>query len=176
MDSLVEQVVKRKKSARYYLNIVLILFAMLAIPSIFILIAEIFKLAYFIYIALFVFFFCIYGAWYFISSLNIEYEYAILGSTFRVDRIIAKRKRKKVLKMDVKEFEELFKYDDKKMDKYHFTKVYSVGESDFSENNYVARFNSEAKGKCAIIFTPKEKLLNAMRPYLDRESVKNIFS
>lgn len=176
MDVLVEQVVKRQKNAKYYLNIVIILFAMLAIPSIFVLIAEIFQLAYFIYIALFVFFFCIYGAWYFISSLSIEYEYAILGSTFRVDKIIAKRKRKKVLKIDVKEFESVFKYTDEEMDKYKFTKVYSVGEKDFSTDNYVARFYSEAKGKCAIVFTPKEKLLNAMRPYLNRETVKNIFS
>lgn len=131
MDGLVEQVVKPEKNAKYYIKIILIILIALLIPTTFIVVAEIIKLGYLIYIALFSLFFCIYGAWYFISSSKIEFEYALLSSTFKVDKIIAKRKRKKILKVDVKRFSDMFRYDDKQMSKYRFTKVYNVGKKSF---------------------------------------------
>ena len=175
MDGLIEQVVKPEKNAKYYIKIVLIILIALLIPAIFIVVAEIIKLGYLIYIALFCLFFCIYGAWYFITSSKIEFEYALLSSTFKVDKIIAKRKRKKLLKVDVKRFSDIFRYDDKQMSKYRFTKVYSVGRKEFSNDNFVAVYDDEAKGRTAIVFSPKEELLEGMRPYLSREIVKKVF-
>lgn len=176
MDNLVEQLVKRKKGVRYYINMALILIVAILIPVTFVIIAEFTKRAYFIYIAFFTALFCIYGAWYFITSLSIEFEYAVLGSVFRVDKIIAKRRRKKVLKIDVKELDDVFKYSEKEMNSRSFTKIYYVGYSDYDEENYVASFNSEAKGRCAIVFSPKEKLLSAIKPYLKREIVSRLFN
>ncbi len=175
MDGLVEQVVKPEKNAKYYIKIILIILIALLIPATFIVVAEIIKLGYLIYIALFSLFFCIYGVWYFITSLRIEFEYALLSSTFKVDKIIAKRKRKKVLKVDVKRFSDMFRYDDKQMSKYRFTKVYNVGKKEFSDDNFVAIYDDEAKGRTAIIFSPKEELLEGMRPYLSREIIKKVF-
>ncbi len=175
MDNLVEQVVKREKNFKYYLNIVLIVFGAIAIPASIIALALIIKQAYVIYIGLFVSLFCIYGLWYFVTALNIEYEYSFLGGTFRVDKIIAKRNRKNVLKMDVKLIDDIFKFSDDEMGRRKFNKVYQVGTTDYSEDNYVMTFVSEAKGKCAIVFSPKEKTLTAMRPYLKHEVSKKLF-
>ncbi len=175
MDNLVEQVVKREKNIKYYLNIVLIVFGAIAIPASIIALALIIKQAYVIYIGLFVSLFCIYGLWYFVTSLNIEYEYSFLGGTFRVDKIIAKRNRKNIIKMDVKLIDDIFKFSDDEMSRRKFNKVYQVGASDYSEDNYVMTFVSEAKGKCAIVFSPKEKILTGMRPYLKHEVSKKLF-
>lgn len=175
MDNLVEQVVKRQKTPKYYLNIVLIILVAILIPTTLVILALTLRQAYLIYIAFFVSLFCIYGAWYFVSSLNIEYEYASLGGVFRVDKIIAKRNRKNVIKLDVKVIDDIFKYSDEQMSNRKFNKVYNVGTDNYSTDNYVATFVSEAKGKCAVVFSPKEKTLNALRPYLKREIVKNIF-
>ena len=175
MDNLVEQVVKREKNSKYYMNIVLIILVAVLIPLSLIALALIIKQAYIIYIALFSGLFCIYFAWLFITGLSIEYEYSSLGGTFRVDKIIAKRNRKNVLKLDVKMIDDIFKYSDSEMGKRKFHKVYNVGATDFSEDNYVFTFHSEAKGNCAVVFSPKEKTLEGIRPYLKHEVARKLY-
>lgn len=175
MDNLVEQVVERKKNTKYYVNILLIVLGAVLIPAVFIALALIIKRAYFIYFAFFSGLFCIYGAWMLITGLNVEYEYSFLGGTFRVDKIIAKRNRKNVIKIDVKQIDEMFRYSEEEMSKRKFNKIYNVGAEDFSNDNYVATFHSEAKGRCAIVFSPKEKTLQGIRPYLKHEVIRQLF-
>lgn len=174
MDNLVEQVVKRKKNGKYYMNVFLIIFATIAIPGLLFALGFIYQ-AYFVYISIFVFLFCVYGAWFFITSLKIEYEYSSLGGTFRVDKIVAKRNRKKVLKFDLKIVDEIFHYTDEEMAKRKFNKVFSVGAQEYSEDNCVIVFQSEAKGKCAVVFTPNEKMLNGIRPYLKHDVIRAFY-
>ncbi len=175
MDNLVEQVVKREKNSKYYINLILIILGAILIPASIIALALIIKQAYVIYIALFIGLFCIYGAWMFVTGLNIEYEYSSLGGTFRVDKIIAKRNRKNILKLDVKIIDDIFKYSDEEMGKRSFNKIYNVGATDYSEDNFVFTFHSEAKGKCAVVFSPKEKTLEGIRPYLTHEVARKLY-
>ncbi|MBQ2971176.1 MAG: hypothetical protein IJE16_01345 [Ruminococcus sp.] len=175
MDILVEQVVKREKNPKYYVNIFLIIIGAIMIPVTIFALAMILKQAYVIYIALFVGLFCIYGAWMFITGLNIEYEYSSLGGTFRVDKIIAKRNRKNVIKLDIKTIDDIFKYSDDEMSKRSFNKIYNLGATDYSEDNFVFTFHSEAKGKCAVVFSPKEKTLEGIRPYLKHDVARKLY-
>lgn len=175
MDGLLEQVVKKKKNYKYYLNVFLIILATFAIPGTFILIGLMIQRAYLIYIAFFALLFCIYGAWFFITSLRVEYEYALLSSTLRIDKVISKRKRRSILKVDVKSFDDFFRYSDEEMSKRKFNKVYHVGAEEYSEENYVACFHSEAKGKCAVVFTPNEELVTAMQRYFGNELKKKMY-
>lgn len=175
MDNLTEQVVKVKKTAKYYINIVLIILFAVGIPAGLIVLAEILQRAYLIYIAFFLILIFAYLAWLFITSLNIEYEYALLGSTFVADKIIAKRRRKKILKLEVKEIDDFFRYSDSEMNKRKFAKVYEVGAEKYSEKNFVACFYSQAKGKCALIFSPNEKMLQAMKPFFKPEIALKIY-
>ena len=174
-NTLIEQVAPKERTAKYGVNIALIILGAITIPSVFIIIALITRFAYMAYIGLFLFLFTAYGAWYFISSLKVEYEYAFLSSTLRIDKIIAKRKRRAILKVDVRTFDDFFPYNDKEMDKHRFNKVYHAAAKEFSEENYVASFRSEAKGRCALIFTPNEKLIEGMKPYFDNELRKKLF-
>lgn len=172
---LVEQVVPRERTAKYGISIAVIILIALTIPTVLIVVAEITKIAYLAIIAMFLLLFCAYGAWYFITSLKIEYEYAFLSSTLRIDKIIAKRRRRGIIKIDTKKFDDFFRYDDKEMGKRRFNKVYRASAKEFSEDNYVACFHDEAKGKCAIIFTPNDDLLKAMKPYFSNELRKQLF-
>lgn len=174
MDNLVEQVVKREKNSKYFLNIVLILLGAILIPATFIILALVIKRAYLIYIGFFALLFCVYGAWMFITGLNIEFEYSSLGGVLRFDKIIAKRNRKKILKLDVKIIDDIFKYSEEEMTNRKYNKVYFVSAKDYSEENYVLAFNSEAKGKCAVVFSPKEKLLDGIRPYLKHDVARKL--
>ena len=171
----IEQVVRKKKDAKYYMNIFLILLGAVGIPVTLFALAFIINLPYLIYISLFVVILCVYLVWFFITSLRVDYEYAFLSSTLKIDRIIDKRKRKPVVKVDVKKFEDFFPYSDKEMSSLKLSKVYHVAAEDYSDKNYVAVYHHEARGKCAIVFQPNEELIEAMKPYLNVELKKKLF-
>lgn len=175
-NQLVEQVVQRHKGVRYRINVFLILLGAVAIPGICIALAYIIDLPYLIYLALFIFMFCIYGVWYFISSMNVEYEYAFLPTTLRIDKVISKRKRKPVVKVDVKLFDDFFRYSDAEMGKQRYAKVYTASAREFSTDNYVATYHSDAKGRTAVIFTPDDRLIEAMKPYFSSTLRKKLFA
>ncbi len=174
-NTLIEQVVPKERNAQYGLKIALIILVALGIPAGFIAAALITRIAYLAVIGMFAILFCIYGAWYFITSLKVEYEYSFLSSTLRIDKIIAKRRRKPIVKVDVKQFDDFFRYNDEAMTAHHFNKVYRASAKEFSEDNYVASFRNEAKGKCAILFTPNEQLIEGMKSYFDNDLRKKLF-
>lgn len=175
MDTLIEQVVPKAKNAGYGVKIALIILIAIAIPAIFIIIAKITGIAYLAVIGMFLLLFTAYGAWYFITSLKVEYEYSFLSSTLRIDKIIAKRRRRAIVKVDVRKLDDFFPYSDKEMNSHKFNKVYRASTKEFSEENYVAAYHDEAKGKCAILFTPNDKLLAEMKPYFNNELRKKLF-
>ena len=70
-NQLYEQVVPKERSPRHGLNVALILLGMIAIPTAIFTIAIVAHIPYLNIVAIFVFLFCIYFAWYFITSLNI---------------------------------------------------------------------------------------------------------
>ena len=175
MDTLIEQVVPKAKNAGYGVKIALIILIAIAIPATFVIIAKITGIAYLAVIGMFLLLFTAYGAWYFITSLKVEYEYSFLSSTLRIDKIIAKRRRRAIVKTDVRKFDDFFPYSDKEMNAHKFNKVYRASAKEFSEENYVASYHDEAKGKCAILFTPNEKLLAEMKPYFNNELRKKLF-
>lgn len=175
MDNLIEQVVPKAKGAGYGVKIALIILIAIGIPATLVVIAKLTGIAYLAVIAGFVLLFTAYGAWYFITSLKVEYEYSFLSATLRIDKIIAKRRRRPIVKVDVRKFDDFFRYDDKEMTRHQFNKVYRASTKEFSEENYVAAYHDEAKGKCAILFTPNDKLLEEMKPYFNNELRKKLF-
>ena len=175
MDNLVEQVVKKEKNFRYYINIILIILGAVLVPVTGCAIALIFTIPYMVHVSLFAALFCIYFAWYFISSLKVEYEYASFSGVFKVDKVIANRKRKKVVKVHLKDVDELFAYDDKVMAERSFKKVYGVSDDNYSKENYVMVFSLSKNNKRAIIFKPNEEMLKSFRVYLPREIARQLY-
>ena len=174
-NALVEQVVRKEKDVRYYLNVILIILCTLGIPAIFILISNLTGVQYWIIVAVFALMFSIYGAWFFISSLRVDYEYACLTNTMRFDKIISKRRRRPIVKFDIKSVTDFFPYDDKEMSKHKLSKVFHASAKEFSKDNYVMVFPHAARGECAVIFTPNEELLEAIRPFFSAELKKKLY-
>ncbi len=174
-NALVEQVVNKEKDVRYYLNLILIILATIGIPAIFVMISFLTGVHYWIIVAFFILLFCIYGAWFFISSLRVDYEYSCLTNTLRFDKIIAKRRRRAIVKFDIKSVTDFFPFDDQEMSKHKLSKVFRASAKEFSEDNYVAVFRHEARGECAVIFTPNEKMLEAIKPYFSAELKKKLY-
>lgn len=174
-SALVEQVVKKEKDVKYYLNILLIILGAIGIPMFLVVLALLIDLHYLVVVAFFALLFCIYGAWFFISSLKVDYEYSCLGNTMRFDKVIAKRRRKPIIRIDLKSVTDFFPYSDEEMSKRRIGRVYRASAREFSEENYVLVFRSDERGKRVVIFTPNEKIIEAMKPHFSAELKKKLY-
>ena len=170
MEQLVEQIVKRKKGPKDALIRIITILGYILIPLICIALGYIINF-YFIIIAFFILMGGIYIIWYVFSSLKVEYEYTIISGSATVSKIIDKRKRKGIVKFEVSKIEELIEYDNRDFDSRLYSHIYdATGRSD-SDKTYAATITTEKYGRCVLLFTPNQRFLDAMRPYLSRQIV-----
>lgn len=97
MDGFCEQVVKRKRKAKDNILAVVYILLSLIIPAVCISLAYVIS-AYFIYIGFFLLLALVPTALLLINYQKIEYEYSVVDNTLNVDKIIAKRRRKRLSK------------------------------------------------------------------------------
>ena len=87
MDIFVEQLVKKEKTVRDRLITVCIVLCVVLLPLACVALAYITSIYYFIMVAFFVLIAAVYGAWYFITAQNVEYEYSVTNSNITVDKV-----------------------------------------------------------------------------------------
>ena len=105
----------------------------------------------------------IYGMYWLITGTNIEYEYIVTNGALDIDKIISKRKRVTLLSIDVKDFTEFGKYEEKD---FSGTTINAVGGE---EELVYAVFNSQQYGASMLIFAPNEKIIKCIKPHLNRK-------
>lgn len=105
-----------------------------------------------------------YGAYWLLTGMNIEYEYIITNGSLDIDKIISKRKRVTLLSVEVKEFTDFGEYNSHN-DNFSGTTIMAVGGE---EKTFFADFKSEQYGTARLIFSPDEKVLKFIKPYLQR--------
>lgn len=175
MDIFNEQVVKRKTNARSVAVIIAVISLLILLPAICGLLAFIIT-PYFAYIGLFVLIFGIYLAWYFITSQRVEYEYSVSGGVLDVAKIVSKRKRKRVTKLEIKDIDLFCKINDKRIGERNYAKHFVAAENPKDlENTYCAVYNDPARGRTILMFTPNEKIREAMKPSLKKDIVLEMF-
>lgn len=104
----------------------------------------------------------VYGAYILITHFNVEYEYILTNGDIDIDKIIAKRKRKRVLSFSTKEFEIVAPYKQGE----NYTNVLDLGTRNY-ENAYYAVFSKDGQKK-TLVFNPPQKMIEAMRTYSPR--------
>ncbi|MCH5304433.1 MAG: hypothetical protein J1E41_06180 [Ruminococcus sp.] len=176
-DIFIEQLVKKKRTMKDRIIFIAIIIMVILIPLTFIALAtQKLIIAYFIYIAVFLLFFGIWLVWFVRSHQNVEFEYQMVQDTLVVSKIIAKRKRKEIMKLDVRLIDLLLKGDEPELQKLNFAKVYDAAvHSSDDKNTTYAVYQHAVYGRCALMFNPNEKVLNAMKPYLKKEIVLKVF-
>ena len=105
---------------------------------------------------------------------KVEFDYSVVGNHIFVDKVIAGKKRKSINKVEIGNITELdvIKGDNVPNEKY--AKTYECSEGGF-EGNYYCIYHEAGKGKCLMIFSPNEKIISGMRPYMTRELVMKVF-
>ncbi len=104
----------------------------------------------------------VYGAYILITHFNVEYEYILTNGDIDIDKIIAKRKRKRVLSFSTKEFEIVAPYKQGE----NYTNVLDLGTRNY-ENAYYAVFSKDGQKK-TLVFNPPQKMIEAMKTYSPR--------
>lgn len=104
----------------------------------------------------------IYGMYYFISGLSVEYEYIVSNEFLDIDKIICKRKRVNLLSVNIREFTAFGSYNG---EDFGGTTIMAAGGDDAP---MFADFESDRYGISRLVFCPNEKTLKNIRLYLSR--------
>lgn len=95
-----------------------------------------------------------------------EYEYIFTNGELDIDKIIAKRKRKRLVTVEVKSLSDFGKYENMKNNNPEATIIHA--HDGCAENTYYADFKSQKYGLTRLLFSPDERLLNNIKIYIPR--------
>ncbi len=105
-----------------------------------------------------------YGTFFIVQSSHIEYEYAFTNGELDIDKIIAKRKRKPLLSVEVRKFTDFGKYSDDLEETAEMTVV--ISSDNIASHEYYADFQHEDYGLTRLVFSPNEKMLENIKRFL----------
>ena len=112
----------------------------------------------------------VYGGYYLITGLDCEYEYIVTNGDIDVDKIIAKRKRKRLITAKASLFERFGKLEDAPEVSSSATIVKVDGLCTEDTELYYADFTHQTIGETRLIFSPTEKLVEGIVPFLPRNT------
>lgn len=173
MDIFVEQIVKKPADGKVWTIRIIIGLAMGVFTAVS------------IFITLFIFpilgvaalFGVFWGGFRLITNSDCEYEYIVTNGEIDVDKIIAQRKRVRLITAKAPSFEAFGEYTDKTPDTEDgVTVVNAVGinESPAETKTYYADFKHASAGNVRLIFSPEERVVEAIIPFLSSQLKYNI--
>lgn len=166
-DVFLEQIVKQQKSFKEILrNVAIIIVGLLLAAGLFLLLLTPFRLKE--YLGMFVFLILagvVYYTWYIVSGLNLEFEYIFTNGEIDVDKISNKRKRKRITTVRVSQASSFGEFDYSAFDKSAYAHVYNASAFLKGQDNYILDYANRDGEKCCLIFTPDEKMLEAIKKY-----------
>ena len=109
----------------------------------------------------------IYGAYYLFTSQNVEYEYIVTNDELDIDKVIAKRKRSRLISVEIGKFTAFGKEEEAEPISDQATTVLCIG-ADAELGTYYADLETEEYGQTRILFTPNESVLTCVQEALPR--------
>ncbi len=162
MDVFVEEIVRKRKTGTDIIKVLgLVLAATLIAAVVFMFVVPIapqFGSGLFLLVVL-----AYYGAYWLATSLNLEYEYSLVGHEIDVDKIINRKKRKKLTTVDIKRVEA---FGCKGSDNHEYQKfladiaikkVYACHDKRAEDCYFVVYFENSVR--TMLIFSPTEKIV-----------------
>lgn len=163
MDIFVEQLVKKKRDAK---DFAIMIGGVAAAILIVFLLTLVFNsaLGFVMVIAVFA---LIYGLYYLITSLNLEYEYCFTNGALDVDKIVNLRKRQRMTELNAREIDLMAKRTSPSFEKYMnnsaFKKVYACADKN-SDDVYFVIYNENGAQKM-LLFSPNEQIKEGFKKF-----------
>jgi hypothetical protein len=108
-------------------------------------------------------------AWYLVGTQNVEYEYILTNTDLDIDKITAKRSRKRLISIKVTSFTD-FKKADKDNETVQNSQDYKVIDvSGDSGDVYIAKCSHNSLGKIELRFTPNAEFAENLEKVFPRE-------
>ena len=153
MDSFFEQIVKKKKGVTEWSIIIAIVLAALALLVLAVLFASLYIIVAVVGI--------LYGAWWLIGTQSVEYEYCVTNGDIDVDKIVARRKRTRLVSVAGRKIRALAPYDPQKpLGKFQRTVL--VAPSIKVEGLWYFTYHSKKNGDTLVVFMPDDRVLGAL--------------
>ncbi len=153
MDTFIELIVKKKKTALDVLFIFVLLLAALLVSSVAFLLLRT--------LGLLIAFGAFYGAWWLIGTRNIEFEYSVTNGDVDIDQIIAKRKRKRLVSVSGRKVEGFMPYDPSKSHN-GYQRVVMAAPSAQEAGLWCFHYHSKKNGHTLVIFQPDKRVWKAL--------------
>lgn len=155
MDTFSEQLVTRSATKSDMIKKILISVAGILIASILMWLSIVFSF----YSLILLVFGVLGGAVWLVSNMDVEYEYIITNNEMDIDKIIGRRKRKRMITLDLKSAEDFGKYPSKENIAVDATVHATTG---LEKNAHYLLVNHGSYGKVMLIFNPNEKTREAI--------------
>ena len=153
MDTFIEQIVRKKKTPLQYLLMVgVVLLALVVVLAVWVVATP---------LVLFVLAGAAFGAWWVITEQNNEFEYCVTNGDIDIDRIIAKRKRKRLVSVSGRKVESLLPYDPAKPTT-GYQRVVVTAPSLKEDGLWSFTYHSKRNGHTLVVFQPEERVLKAL--------------
>ncbi len=155
MDNISEQLVTRSSTKADTVKKVLISLGAILLATILMWLAIMFNF----YSLIFLVFGALGGGVWIISNMDVEYEYIITNDEMDIDKIIGRRKRKRMITLDLKTAEDFGAYPAPDSINVDATVHATTG---LEKNAHYLLVNHNAYGKVMLIFNPNEKTREAI--------------
>ena len=176
MDVFIEQIVKRKWSNTDYLKVVgvivggIVLFIVL--NAVGMIIGPQIWLMLFTIIAAGI----IFLMWYLISNMRVEFEYSVTNGYVVIDKIISRRKRKRMITFESRDVEVMQPYKQELYTQRTFGKVLRLDDANPENDAWCIELTHKDFGQTLVVFSPDERTLAAIKPFLKRQVAFHAFN
>lgn len=112
----------------------------------------------------------IFGAYFAITSLKVEFEYSVVNGDMDVDKITAQRKRKRLASVKLRDIEYFAHLDEKNVSmikNVNSKNLINASSSMDSDNIYLAIFYNNSQ-KMYLLFEPTDKMIENFANYVPR--------
>lgn len=116
---------------------------------------------------------CGYLGWRFVTRYFVEYEYIITNRDLDIDKIINQASRKRLCTIDLMKVTELGRCGEGVGAGSNETLVKASANS-LELDDYYLKFDHKEYGKCMLIFTPSEEIMEIIGQSVPRNAKKNI--
>lgn len=107
-----------------------------------------------------------YGGYFLITGLECEYEYIVTNGELDIDKIIGRRKRKRLVSIKAHDFTGFGQYMN--APNLTGTETRIIANDGILDTSYYADFNISTLGQTRLIFSPNQKIIDGLTPYLPR--------
>ena len=159
MDSFCEQILKKKKGALEWAIIIGTL--LLALVLVFLMFIALYANNAISGMFILLLAGIIYGAWWLITTQNVEFEYCVTNGDIDIDQITARRKRKRLVAVSGRKIQSLLPYDPTAPVGKYDRRV-MVAPSLKEDGLWCFTYHSKKNGNTFVVFRPDMRVLCAL--------------